>query len=279
MQQSARGAIEVEADLAAPSARVRLVRYHFTEPPSSKLRAEKTFRIELSLTPRHRSARACYSELWNTSRFEPIGNLFVVPPAQDLLAKSDEATSTAAVLCELDADLILQYSDTPQEATDALLLASLDVRDAKVSSLLLRLAEEAKHPGFASQMLVESIATQISIELCRDGREITSHHAQSRGLAPWQLRLIDERLRVAREAPSLAELADACHVSVRQLTRGFRSSRGCSLGAYVNASQTEHAKDMLLRGETVGNIASTLGFSSSSNFCFAFRRVTGITPS
>jgi AraC family transcriptional regulator len=270
--------MEVQAELRAPSAHVRVVRYHFNEPPSSKLRAENAFRIELSLTPRHHSARGCYSGFWNTSRFESIGDLFVLPPAQDLLCRSDECSSTGAVFCELDADLILQLRDHPQQPSDHLLRASLDVRDARVSSLLLRLADEARYPGFASELLVESLATQMAIELCRDGDEITSRRSMGRGLAPWQLRHIDERLRRPGAAPSLRELAELCHTSVRQLTRGFSASRGCSLGAYVNASQMEHAKTLLLRDEAVGAIANTLGFSSSSNFCFAFRRATGITP-
>ena len=33
--------------------------------------------------------------------------------------------------------------------------------------------------------------------------------------------------------PSLAELAELCALSVRQLTRGFRASRGCSLGEHI----------------------------------------------
>jgi AraC-like DNA-binding protein len=40
----------------------------------------------------------------------------------------------------------------------------------------------------------------------------------------------------------------------------------------------QHAKRLLGTDRTVADIASTLGFSSCSNFCIAFRRELGITP-
>jgi len=98
------------------------------------------------------------------------------------------------------------------------------------------------------------------------------------GLAAWQLRLIDERLQEVREAPTLVVLAALCRISVRQLTRAFRESRVCSIGTFVANSQMGHAKRLLAADESVTSIAHTLGFSSNSNFCFAFRRATGMTP-
>jgi AraC family transcriptional regulator len=40
----------------------------------------------------------------------------------------------------------------------------------------------------------------------------------------------------------------------------------------------EHAKTLLATDESVASVATALGFSSSANFCFAFRRAMGITP-
>ncbi|HTV98271.1 MAG TPA: helix-turn-helix transcriptional regulator [Steroidobacteraceae bacterium] len=272
-----RGAIEVEAELKAPNTLVQLVRYHFSEPPDSKLRVEGRFRLDLCLTERHRSARACFCDQWNRHRFERIGALFLVPPALDMLARSDEDYSLASIVCELNREPVLELFDSLPELTEQHLLASLDIRDAKLRVLLLRLAEEARHPGFASELLVESIAMQMAVELFRLGTTITERQLPG-GLAPWQLRLIEERLREVCEAPTLTALAAQCHLSVRQLSRGFRASRGCSIGAYVAASQMEHAKSLLATDAPVAAIASTLGFSSSSNFCFSFRRAMGMTP-
>lgn len=278
IQRSARGAMEIEAQLIAPSARVQLVHYHFPAPPESTLRVQGKFRVELCLTARHPSARACFCEHWAANRFERIGDLFVLPPDQTLRAKSDDANSLTSIVCELELEPMLELFDHhPPAVTEQHLLASLDVRHAKVQSLLLQLAEEAKQPGFASQLLTESIATQIEIELFRHGTTISAPHLRG-GLTPKQLRLIDERLMQVGAAPSLAELAALCHISVRQLTRSFRESRGLTLGAYVTDSQMQHAKRLLGTDQSVAHIASTLGFSSCSNFCVAFRRALGTTP-
>jgi AraC family transcriptional regulator len=269
--------MEVQAELRAPNARVQLVRYHFPEPPESVLRPQGTFRLELCLSSRHRGTRGRFRDRWGAQRFERIGDIFLAPPDMELIARSDEASSLTSILCELAAEPVLKLFDRTPEPTDQLLSASLDIRDAKVRHLLLRLAEEAKHPGFASETMVELLAGQLAIELFRLGATIGESQAHG-GLAPWQLRLIEERLRGVREAPTLAVLAQLCRISVRQLTRGFRASRGCSIGAYVAESQMEHAKRLLAADESVSAIAGVLGFSSSSNFCFAFRRATGLSP-
>ena len=80
-------------------------------------------------------------------------------------------------------------------------------------------------------------------------------------------------------APTLNELARHCNLSVRQLTRGFKVSRGCSIGDYVEQRQMETAKRLLVDGESVKTIAFTLGYSSPSSFTYAFRRTVGISPS
>jgi AraC family transcriptional regulator len=40
----------------------------------------------------------------------------------------------------------------------------------------------------------------------------------------------------------------------------------------------EHAKRLLAGDKSVSAIAFELGFASNSNFCFAFRKATGMSP-
>ena len=171
-----------------------------------------------------------------------------------------------------------QWFDGDLEWTDRRLEASLDIRRRERSrSLLLRLADEMRHPGFASEVLVELIAAQLAIELSSLLR-VRRRRSRVGGLAPWRLRLIEERLREVREAPTLVELAALCNLSVRQLTRGFRASRGRSIGDHVAQSRIDHAKRLLATEQSVKAIAYSLGFASPSSFSFAFRRATGETP-
>lgn len=268
--------MEIEAELTAPSAQVQLVRYCFNEPPESVVHLDDKIRVELCLNARHRSARACFDG-WSTNRFERIGEVFAVPPTIDMRARSDEDRQLSSVVCLLELAPVLTLFDRLPDLDERFLAITLDINDADVRYLLLRLADEARHPGFASQVLVESLISQLSVDLLRYGAALPER-AMDGGLAPWQMRRIEERLMEARKAPGLQELATLCNVSVRQLTRAFRNSRGCSVGTYVVDRQITHAKRHLAADESISAVASVFGFSSSSNFCSAFRRATGMTP-
>jgi AraC family transcriptional regulator len=68
-------------------------------------------------------------------------------------------------------------------------------------------------------------------------------------------------------------------MSVRQLTRGFRTSRGCSISDHLVELRIEAAKRRLASSqESIKTIAAAVGFASQSSFTFAFRRETGSTP-
>lgn len=277
MKPHAKAAMDVDAELNVPSAQVQVVHYQFGEAPQSVVRMDSTIRVELSLSPRHRSARACFADRWSSNRFERIGEMFVLPPTIDMTARSDETNSIHSVICQLELEPVISLFDTLPDLSDHFLLIGLDIRDVNLRRLMLRMANEVKHPGFGSRILVDALATQMSIELLRYGKAIPELTKQV-GLAPWQLKRIDDRLIDMREAPTLPELANLCGISVRQLTRGFRASRGCSVGTHVAISQMAHAEVLLAKDQSIASIAETLGFSSASNFCYAFRRSTGKTP-
>ncbi|WP_428310619.1 helix-turn-helix transcriptional regulator [Hydrocarboniphaga sp.] len=263
----------IDAEIRVPMATAQLVRFDVFGPASGVLRPTGDYRVDLSLTPRPSNARGCYDRHWNPHRYERLGKVFLVPPGEVMQARSDGASTQTSMLLHIDQQLIPDRL----EWTERRLQASMDIRDANVRGLMLRLAHETRHPGFASGMLVELVVAQLGIELARYCARVNEAPG-SGGLSAWRLRLIDERLREVRDAPTLTELAELCKLSVRQLTRGFRASRGCSIGHYVAASRIDHAKRMLLCDNSVKAISYSLGFSSPSGFCYAFRRATGVTP-
>jgi AraC family transcriptional regulator len=277
MERPENGMMTIEAELRVPVATLQLVHYLFTEPVTGDMREDADYRLDLSMTPRPRNARACYTDRWAPHRFERLGSVWLLPPGETLIACSDGGRRQRSLVCHLRAEQMHEWLQQDLEWTDRRLKAILDIPDANIRGLLLRLAEEVRHPGFASEVLVELICAQIGIEL---GRYCASVHEGpvTGGLAPWRLRMIEERLREVQAAPTLAELADLCKLSVRQLTRGFRASRGCSIGDHVAQSRLEHAKRMLAGDQSVKAIAYSLGFSSPSSFSFAFRRLLGETP-
>lgn len=266
----------IEAEIRVPMATAQLVQFHMLEPADNILR-EAEYWVDLCLTPRPRNTRACYRDHWSPHRFKRLGNLFLVPPGETVQAKSDGGSSQTSIICHLRPEPMREWFEGDLVWTDRRLEASLDIPDANIRGLLLRLAEEMRHPGFASTVLVELITAQLVIELGRYCAAIKDGPS-SGGLAGWRLQLIEERLRQLDTAPTLTELARLCSLSVRQLTRGFRASCGRSIGDHVAQCRIDNAKRLLGTDQSVKAIAYSLGFASPSSFSFAFRRATGETP-
>lgn len=266
----------IDAEIHIPLATAQLVRFHLSEPSDGLMQPPQEHRLDLCLTPRPKNSRACYRNHWSPHRFERIGDVFLVPAGEALHTRGECGTQ-ASVLCFLRPEPVQNWLDQDIEWTDRRLQASLDIASPHIRSLMLRLGEEMRHPGFASAALVELIVAQMAIELSRYCASVSEAPATG-GLAPWRLRLIDERLAELHQAPTLAELAELCNLSVRQLTRGFRASRGSSIGDYMARSRIDVAKRLLASGESVKSIAYSMGFSSPSSFCYAFRKATGEAP-
>lgn len=269
--------VRIEAEIRVPVATAQLVRFHIAEPADDLLCEDEAYWLDLCLTPRPRNARACYRDRWAPDHFERIGDAFLVPPGETMRAKSDGGRPQTSIVCHLRKESIRAWFGGDLEWTDRRLKDGLDIDDANIRGLLRRLAEELRHPGFASEALVELIGAQLAIELGRYCAAVTEVPA-SGTLAPWRLKLIDERLREERRTATLCELAGLCKLSVRQLTRGFRKSRGCSIGEYLSQSRLENAKRLLATDQSIKSIAYALGFASPSSFSYAFRRALGETP-
>ncbi|MFT3928801.1 MAG: AraC family transcriptional regulator [Spongiibacteraceae bacterium] len=232
----------------------------------------------MNVTPRPQDSRACYLNHWNQNRFEPLGKIFVVPPGERVLVRNDGEASYTSVICHLQPEAIKAGLEHDLQWSDHQFEASLDIQQRYIQSLLIRLAGETTHQRFGSEKFAEHLCAQLGIELARYFVRAESLKTRSGGLAPWRLRLIDERIAEVREPPSLAELAVLCKMSVRQLSRGFRTSRGSSIGDYIGKSLINHAKRLLIADGDIKATAYTLGFSSPASFGAAFRRATGSTP-
>ncbi|MFV8819852.1 helix-turn-helix transcriptional regulator [Haliea sp. E17] len=269
--------MQVEAEVSVPAATAQLVRFDIDGPVDNVLQRQDACWLDFCLTPRPNNARARYCERWSARHFERLGKAFLLPAGEALQTRSDGNNRQSSVLCHLNAEGLREWFEGEMCWTDRHLKANLDIADGNVHGLMLRLAEELRHPGFASDTMVELITAQLSLELRRYSASVDDP-SPAGGLAPWRLRLIDERLRDDDIQPSLAELATLCRISVRQLTRGFRSSRGTSLGDYMAAVRLERARQLLASGLSIKATAHTLGFASPSGFCYAFRRDTGQTP-
>lgn len=267
----------VEAEARGRVLNAQVVGFHIPVPTESVLHDDAAYQLNLCLTPRPLYTRGSYPRHWGPHRYEALGEIFLVPPGEALHIKGG-AGEQASLTCQLRADALHSILGEDLEWTDRRLADALDITNARIRNLLFRLTEEVRHPGFAGTQMLEFLSGELAVELGRFGLEVVERSITG-GLASWRLRLIDERLSDDPSAPALKELADLCSVSVRQLTRGFRASRGCSIGDYIEQRRMETAKRLLMAGDSVKAIAFSMGFASPSSFAYAFRRGVGISPS
>lgn len=262
---------EVRTNLGSSS----VVRARWEQPIDLQTRGDY-HHLQLSLMDTLTKGQGCFPETWGPNRFEPIGSMFLTPAHQMIHAKSN-CVEQQSIVCNFSTASLEKWFDCDFDWTSRRLTASLDLADPEIRRLLLRIGKELQSPGFAAEPMVELLTGQIAIELARllRGIELPTH---SGGLASWRLRLIDDYLADHAGRTSLGELADLCQLSVRQLSRGFKVSRGRSIGAYIGEFKMDLARRLLAGGNPVKVVAGRLGFSSPSNFSSAFQRALGENP-
>lgn len=265
----------IEAQMPLGIGRVQLVRA-FWEAPIERTGIGNDHHLELALLPRSELARACFPDHWGPHRFEPIGQLFLLPAHERVHARSD-CREQRSIICHFRPEAVAAWLQQDLQWTHRRLEGSLSIVNGRIRSVLLAIGAELRTPGFASETLVESMATQLAVELSRHLTGI-DEGGTTGGLCAWQLRLIEERLSAEGAPPTLGELAALCRLSVRHLTRAFRISRGCSIGKHVAEHRIERARRLLASGMPVKAVAYTSGFTAASNFAAAFLRATGETP-
>lgn len=268
--------LQMQAHRTLSTGEVMLLSLKHPGPDEHGFRRDGVFWLDLCLTPRRIHDRARYVDLWSPHRFEKMGSIIALPPGFDLQLKSDGGQHIS-LICALKAEAVNRWLPDDFEWTDRRLESCINISSPTIAALLRRLSQEIRQPGVGDEILLEAIVTQISVELARYLLAIDEPIDRG-GLAAWRLRLIDKRIESSEPLPTLVELAQLCNISTRQLTRGFRTSRGCSIGDYVEASRIEAAKRRLATDEGIKSIALAVGFSSQSAFTYAFRRSAGVTP-
>jgi AraC family transcriptional regulator len=144
---------------------------------------------------------------------------------------------------------------------------------------LKRVLEEGDSPD---RLYVEALGCVLAHELAQLGRGGTRKKTAVRGgLASWQQRVVTAHIEEHVTEPiSLATLAGMVRLSPYYFCRAFKQSLGMPPHRYHMSRRIERAKMLLAeRKYSITEVGLTLGFSDTSSFTAAFRRVTGLTPS
>lgn len=95
-----------------------------------------------------------------------------------------------------------------------------------------------------------------------------------------RIHLVFEHIETHLASPlSLDELARHCHVSPFHFHRLFRAAAGETLGCYVRRRRMERAMTFLLNTDRgVEEIATAVGYQSTSAFYRAFKKLFSVAP-
>jgi AraC family transcriptional regulator len=264
-----------QAARTTPLARCAILRFDFKDEVAKTIFHEDVHLVDLCLTPRPRGACARFSDVWAQNRYERFGGVFLLPAGFAAQARSRPGTQKSVVTW-LNAAKLSEWLEDENSWSDRWLSSTLDIGAPQVRSIMALLARELEHPGFAGDVMTDLLNLQLGIELGRFYRSLSDH--ATGGLPPWRLRLIEERVRELGSPPALQELANLVGLSVRQLTRSFRDSRGVSIGAFIEDVRIAEARRLLEGERSIKDVAYRMGFASPSGFSYAFKAATGETP-
>jgi AraC-like DNA-binding protein len=165
--------------------------------------------------------------------------------------------------------------------SDVSFVPRLFFENAALWDTALKLTALIENAGADNRLYFEALCVVLAHELVRLNAGTRSIEPPVRGgLAAWQQRIavayIEEHLD---EQIPLATLAQLVRLSPYYFCRAFKQSLGVPPHRYHANRRIERAKALLAQGATsVTDIGFTLGFSQTSSFTAAFRKVTGQTP-
>lgn len=186
--------------------------------------------------------------------------------------------------CSYEKDYFEEIAGIGQEQWEEHTPALVSIRDRRLEMMMQEIYGELEQPDFGHDILIEAASTMILIEMARYGRRLGQGQRRGQagqGLAPWQLRRVNERLAASLELgyPTLDELAQICGISQSHLMRTFKASTGWPIHKFVAEERLKAAKQLLVDEQfNAKEIAGKLGFRSAAYFATAFRRMTGKTP-
>ena len=165
--------------------------------------------------------------------------------------------------------------------------AELDFRprlfffDADVWATALKLKAQLQYPCRSQKAYVEALGIALAHELTRLNEAGSALASETRGGLPgWQQKKVAQYIEehLANEI-SLLSLAQLVRLSPFHFSRVFKQSFGMPPHRYLTWQRIERAKALLgERRLSVTEIGLDVGFSETSSFTAAFRKLTGETP-
>jgi AraC family transcriptional regulator len=262
--------------IRTPSATAMMLDYDRDFPVGGVWYSKKIHFFDMSLSKRPPGARGYFDEAF--SDYRSLGKIFFLPAGHRYHGEGGQGRQQSLSLF-LRAHLHEGDDEEFGSALVPVLPNCMRLESDGIKGLLTRIAHEVAEPGLASELMLEGLSLTLLGEAARLLHTLQTRNLRKGGLSPQRLKMIEERIRRGDRSTTIAELAELCHLSPRQLIRAFRAETGETIGAFVQRLTMERAQALLRDSEKpIGIIAAELGFASAAAFSTAFHRSSGQYP-
>jgi AraC family transcriptional regulator len=235
------------------------------------------------ITPNNISAPGV---LGDQTSYSPFGKLMFFPAGVPFRTRAfAHAEQNRNLICYFEGELNDMISKAFSEWQSLPLDRCLDISCGRIDVAMQRLVHELTRPGFASEVIIESLVMSIAVDLTRYFKDLTAAQepdpTRFKGVSEAHLKRVTDYIENAREGvPTSAKLANLCNMTPSSFRQRFKLATGKSIHAYVEEVRLARAKAFLANTEmSMKEIAYELGFTHQATFTSSFRRATGVTPS
>lgn len=134
---------------------------------------------------------------------------------------------------------------------------------------------EVRKPGWEAVIMGNAVILLINLYRALRQQHSSKLTAEKPDLLDQAIAYIEENLSIHI---SLAEIAQHFYVSQSTISQLFRKKLGVSFYRCVTQRRLIAAKELILSGSALENVARQVGFSDYSSFYRAFRQEYGISP-
>ncbi len=152
--------------------------------------------------------------------------------------------------------------------------------DPLICQLGLTLKAELVSNGLGSKLYAETIANLLIVHLLQ-------HYSTKKpvikdytgGLPKYKLQQVIDYINAYLEQPlGLEELAQVVQMSPTYFSRLFKQSTGLAPHQYLIQCRVHRAKELLIKGNAIADVAYKVGFANQAHLNYHFKRLLKVTP-
>jgi AraC-like DNA-binding protein len=173
------------------------------------------------------------------------------------------------------------FQEVAKEATGKSDVSFPAVRNAytsKLVGLICSFEDEVKNYKEACQLMLQSISTQILVQILRESGCINDKKV---AVSQNYINLAIEYMFAYYNANiKIEDICKHIHISPYYFIRMFKDRTGQSPHEFLLSIRISKAEDMLRRGDySIEEVARLCGFVSAAHFSNHFKKINGISPS